>query len=50
MLLRELVGISDAVASTRSRSRKLGLLGEALARLTPQERDAGVSFLAGEPR
>jgi DNA ligase 1 len=50
MQLHEIVEVSTAVASTRSRSRKLQLLGEVLARLGPEERAAGVSFLAGEPR
>jgi DNA ligase 1 len=48
--LEELVEVSAAVAGTRSRKRKLELLAGALDRLAPEELEAGVSYLAGEPR
>ncbi len=50
MRLAELVEVSDAVAGTRSRKRKLDLLAGALGDLDADELDAGVSFLSGEPR
>ena len=50
MRLHDIVEVSREVAATRSRSRKLGLLADALTSLSPDERDAGVSFLSGEPR
>jgi DNA ligase 1 len=48
--LSELVAASQAVASTRSRNRKRELLAQAIRGLAPQELEAGVAFLAGEPR
>jgi DNA ligase 1 len=50
MRLEELVEVSAAVAATRSRKRKLDLIADALDRLGPEELEAGVSYLAGEPR
>ena len=50
MLLSELVTVSAAVASTRSRSRKVELLAEILGRLSRDEAAIAVSFLAGQPR
>jgi DNA ligase 1 len=50
MRLAELVEVSRAIAATRSRTRKLGLLAEALAALADDELEVGVAFLAGEPR
>lgn len=48
--LHELVEVSRSVGATRSRTRKVALLADALAALGPHERAAGVAFLAGEPR
>ena len=50
MLLSELVTVSAAVASTRSRSRKVELLAEMLGRLSRDEAATAVSFLTGQPR
>ena len=50
MLLDDLVSVSDAVSSTRSRLEKTELLAGLLARLTPEEAPAAVSFLSGAPR
>jgi DNA ligase-1 len=50
MLLREVVETSEAVAGTRSRTAKIGLIAACLARMTPAELPAGAAFLAGEPR
>jgi DNA ligase 1 len=50
MRLEELVEVSASVAGTRSRTRKLELLAGALDGLAHEELEAGVSFLAGEPR
>lgn len=50
MLLSELVTVSAAVASTRSRSRKIELLAGMLGRLSPDEAPVAVSFLTGQPR
>jgi DNA ligase 1 len=49
MLLAELVSVSEAVSSTRSRTRKVGLLAEILRRLRPEEAPVAVSFLSGSP-
>jgi DNA ligase 1 len=48
--LCDLVGVSDEVGATRSRSRKIAALADALRRLGSDELEAGVSYLAGEPR
>jgi DNA ligase 1 len=50
VLLDELVGVSAEVAATRSRTKKVASLAGALAALGPDELEAGVAFLAGEPR
>jgi DNA ligase 1 len=50
VLLSRLVAVSAAVAATRSRSRKIATMADALAELGPEELDAGVAFLSGEPR
>ncbi len=49
MLLADLVTASEAVAATRSRSKKIALLRDVLRRLTPVEAPIGVSYLAGRP-
>jgi DNA ligase 1 len=48
--LAQLVTVSREVAATRSRTRKLGLLADLLAELPDDDLEAGVAFLAGEPR
>jgi DNA ligase 1 len=50
VLLARLVEVSTEVAATRSRTRKVAALTAALRELGPDELDAGVAFLAGEPR
>jgi DNA ligase 1 len=50
VLLSRLVDVSAEVRATRSRSRKVATLAAALEELGPDERDAGVAFLSGEPR
>jgi DNA ligase-1 len=50
VLLADLVAVSEAVASTRSRSRKTDLLAATLGRLTSAEAPIAVSYLAGKPR
>jgi DNA ligase 1 len=50
VLLTELVDVSQQVAGTRSRNRKVALLAAALRGLGADELEAGVAFLAGEPR
>jgi DNA ligase 1 len=50
VLLAELVEASEAVGATRSRLAKVELLAEALERLAPDERCAGVAFFSGELR
>jgi DNA ligase-1 len=47
MKLGELAAVSDAVAATRSRGRKIALLAECLRRLGRDERETGVAWLAG---
>ena len=48
MLLAELVHVSEAVASTRSRTSKIEQLAALIARLAPErEIGIGVSYLAG---
>jgi DNA ligase-1 len=50
VLLADLVATSTAVASTRARSTKTAALAELLGRLPPDEIEAAVGFLTGEPR
>ncbi|HEY4607084.1 MAG TPA: ATP-dependent DNA ligase, partial [Acidimicrobiia bacterium] len=50
MLLSDLVAVSEAVSSTRSRTRKIELLAGLLSRLTAAEARVAVSYLAGKPR
>jgi DNA ligase-1 len=50
VLLVDLVATSNAVASTRARSTKTAALAELLRRLAPDEVEAAVGFLTGEPR
>jgi len=50
MLFAEVVVTSDAVAATRARSTKTSALADLLARLAPDEVEAAVGFLTGEPR
>ena len=50
MLLADLVAVSEAVSSTRSRTRKIELLAGLLSRLTAVEARVAVSYLAGKPR
>ena len=50
MLLAELVRTSQAVASTRARSAKVGALAGLLQQLGPEEVEPAVAFLAGQPR
>ena len=50
MLLADLVATSGDVASTRARSTKVAALAELLGRLAPEEIEAAVGFLTGEPR
>ncbi|MCZ2829050.1 ATP-dependent DNA ligase [Modestobacter sp. VKM Ac-2986] len=50
MLLAEVVAASAAVAATRSRTAKAGLIGELLRRAEPGEVGAVTAWLAGEPQ
>lgn len=50
MLLARAVQCSIAVGATRSRKKKIGLLSECLAALSPDEREIGVAFLSGRMR
>ena len=50
MLLADVVATSDSVASTRARSTKVAALADLLGRLAPDEIEAVVGFLIGEPR
>lgn len=50
MLLADLVATSSAVAGTRARSVKVGLLGDLLGRLDVGEIEIAVGFMIGEPR
>jgi DNA ligase-1 len=50
MLLERLVATSRAVATTRSRLSKVAELGRCLGELAPEEVEAGIAFLYGEPR
>ena len=49
MLLADLVAVSEAVSSTRSRTKKTKLLAGTLRRLSPEEAPVAVAFLAGKP-
>lgn len=49
MLLAELVAVSDAVSSTRARTKKVSLLAETLRKLTPEEAPVAVAYLSGRP-
>jgi DNA ligase-1 len=50
VLLADVVATSHAVASTRARSAKIAALAELLRTLGPDEIEAAVGFLTGEPR
>lgn len=50
MRLAELVATSHDVASTPARSAKVAALADLIRRLDPDEVEAGVAMLAGEPR
>jgi DNA ligase 1 len=50
VLLNDLVTTSLSVAGTRSRSAKVALLADLIARFGPDEIEIGVGFLIGEPR
>lgn len=50
MLFIELVRASNAVASTRSRTRKTEVLAELLSRVADDEAEVAVSYLSGRPR
>ena len=49
MLFTDVVAVSHAVASTKSRSAKTSTLAAALKRLTPAEAPVALSYLAGRP-
>lgn len=50
MLFADVVTTSAAVAETRSRTAKIGLLADLLARLARSEIEVGVAMLTGQPR
>jgi DNA ligase-1 len=50
MLFADLVATSAAVAATRARTEKVDALAALLARVPPDEVEATVGFLTGEPR
>jgi DNA ligase-1 len=50
VLFAEVVATSDSVASTRARSTKIAALADLLRRTPPDEIEAAVGFLIGEPR
>jgi DNA ligase-1 len=50
VLFAELVATSAQVAATRARKAKVAALATCLAGLSPEEREPGAAFLAGEPR
>ncbi len=50
MLFADVVAVSDAVSSTRSRTKKVELLAAVLRRLAPEEAPAAISYLTGRPR
>ena len=49
-LLADVAGASELVAETSSRTRKVAILAELLARLDPEEVPIAVGFLSGAPR
>src|SRR3954454_11043837 len=49
-LLADVVSASDGVAATSSRSRKIAILADLLARLEPEEIAVVTGFLSGVPR
>ena len=49
MKLNDIVDVSDAVSSTRARSKKTELLAETLRRVVPEEAAIVVAYLAGRP-
>ena len=49
MLLADVVNVSASVSATRARSKKTELLAGLLARLSPVEARAAVSYLSGRP-
>jgi DNA ligase-1 len=50
MLLAEVVEVSGRVAATPARSAKIAALADLIRRLDPDEVEAAVGFLVGEPR
>lgn len=50
MKLADVVETSNAVAATSSRREKIELVAAAVRALSPDETQAGVAFLSGEPR
>ena len=50
MLLTDIVNVSKAISSTRSRSKKIEVLADTLRLLTPDEAPIAVSYLTGKPR
>jgi DNA ligase-1 len=50
VLLDDLVATSNSVASTRARLAKTAAIADLLGRLDPDEIEAAVGFLTGEPR
>jgi DNA ligase-1 len=50
MYLHQLVSTSDAVASTRSRTRKIALLSDYIKALEPDDLPLGVAYLVGATR
>jgi DNA ligase-1 len=50
VLFTAVVTTSDAVAATRARSEKVAALADLLTRLAPDEVEAAIGFLTGEPR
>ena len=50
VLFAELVAVSDAVAATRARSRKIAAIADLLKRVDPGELPVAVALLTGEPR
>ncbi len=50
MQLADLVAATSALAATRSRTAKTGVLAELMAAMSPQEAEAAVGMLLGRPR
>jgi DNA ligase-1 len=50
VLFADLAAATEQVRATRSRTAKVAVLAECLGRLAPEEVEAGVAFLSGEPR